>query len=106
MGQTKYAIDQLDYVIENGKKQDYPLIGFVYYSRARAYGLRGQRSRAISDYKHAIESNPKYLKAYGPLIDLYIKQGEKDKALLILEESLKLMPKSKSLLKRQRLLRK
>jgi len=67
---------------------------------AWALGESGQADEAIKHYQLAIHAKPKYTPAYAKLSDLYMELNKPEEARNILQQGLKVNPKS-SILKRR-----
>ncbi|CCE24393.1 tetratricopeptide repeat protein [Methylotuvimicrobium alcaliphilum] len=100
----KSGIGEFSYVLAHAKGQPFPLRSFVYLNRAKLHEISGDIIKSIEDYSFSIKSNPKYVKAYVGLIDLYIKIGDKEQAAITLKKGLHNAPKSNILLKKKKML--
>ena len=90
------ARTNFEYMVNHTDKS-FVLLTDVYYRLGEVYKMRNNFSEASKQYSKSIELNPKYVKPYRGLSDIYIKSGQFDKAIEILEAGLKKKPKSKSL---------
>lgn len=81
---------------------DFRLMHEVYFNIATTAPRVGKPGEAITALQKAIQLNPKYTRAYGALSDIYREQGDREKALEVVEKGLKEVPKSKGLLRRKK----
>jgi tetratricopeptide (TPR) repeat protein len=65
----------------------------VYDSRGRAYGMKGDLDKAISEFDHAIQLNPEDALAFGLRGKAYLEKKELDKAIADLSKAILLDPK-------------
>ena len=61
---------------------------------------QGHIAAAVEHYRAAIKAKPDYIKAYSQLADLYMDSGRIEDARKVLEEGLRIKPKSRSLKRR------
>lgn len=79
------------------RSQTYSLLGTAYL------GL-GNVAAAIDAYNTSIEANKKNIRSYRALADIYLDSGDLDSASSIVDKGLAISPKSKSLLRRKKLI--
>ncbi|MDH5436545.1 MAG: tetratricopeptide repeat protein [Gammaproteobacteria bacterium] len=72
----------------------------VYFQLGNVYKMQKDFTQAAVHYNKSIDLNKKYTKPYKALSDIFIKAGEFEKAIEVLERGLKHKPKSKSLNRR------
>src|SRR5215813_3474842 len=56
-------------------------LAVAYYYRATAYRIEGRTERAIQDYDHAIELDPKYASAYNDRGTIYFQKAQPNRAI-------------------------
>src|SRR5215467_9865451 len=56
-------------------------LAVAYYYRATAYRVEGRTERAIQDYDHAIELDPKYASAYNDRGTIYFQKAQPNRAI-------------------------
>ena len=77
-GRAKVALKVIEDVIDQKIKRQIA----IYFFRGVAYGIKGQYSEAITDYKKAIEINPRYAETYINRGFAYAKgKGQYDQAI-------------------------
>lgn len=93
------AVKEFDYVLGHVNK-DFVLLPEVYTNRASALKLLKKNGEAMQNLEEALRRDPKHVKAYGLLADLYVEQNDKEKALSLITEALRVKPGVKSLTRR------
>lgn len=78
---------------------DFPLRPLIYYEAGDTFLKIEEYGKAENQFLNAIKINPKFTKPYLSLSRLYIKQGNKTKAIEMIERGLKQKPSSKALKK-------
>jgi tetratricopeptide (TPR) repeat protein len=91
------------------KNPDCPLRADAYLNLGKAQLLKtrrhqGSAPQAALNFSRALELKPTYLDAYYALSDLYVEEGNKQKALSVVEDGLRHVPEAKGLLRRFRAL--
>lgn len=84
------------------RPEAYTKLGAVSLDLARATHNVQYDGEAVASFNSALEINPRYIPPYRYLSDYYADHGEKGKALKIVKEGLKYVPKSRSLKRRER----
>ena len=80
---------------------DFALMPEIYMYRGITYGLMDRAGQAVADLQKAISMNPKLVRAYNELADLYeTKLSQRGKALEIVTEGLRHNPDVKSMQRR------
>lgn len=92
-------IDNLDYMISHAE-QSSALMPEIYFTKGRVLTLDGRNGEAAKEFFHAIQLKPDYVDPYAALADFYSGVGKKQDALKILEEGLRQVPGSRSLVRR------
>lgn len=98
-GLLTQVMNEFDYVI-NHVRPDFPLLSDLYLYRSDAQRLNKNDAAALSDAIRSISIDARQTRAYLVAADLYIKGGNKDKALSILTDGLSQLPENQSLRKR------
>lgn len=93
------ARNNFDYMVK-AEKPDFALRSELYSNRGEVFRLMGKLGEAIKDLNQAMSINPKVVKPYLQLADLY--EGSKDRvrALEVTTEGLHNIPNSKALQRR------
>ncbi|MEZ0154843.1 MAG: tetratricopeptide repeat protein [Candidatus Reddybacter sp.] len=76
------------YWISHSKNPNFGLLPYLHTGLAGLYFEMGKRLEAIQEYNLALHKNPKYLKAYKGLIDVYIDLGDLESAQKYLDHAL------------------
>lgn len=92
------ALGGIDYVLERAEK-DFYLFPEMHLKKGEIYVLMKEHPKAISEFRIAIELNPKYIPPYYHLARLYNEIGNKEEAVKTLETGLDINPNSKLLRK-------
>lgn len=93
LGDFNYSIGKLP--------PDFALMPEIHMYRGITHSLMGRNGEALTDLQRAVGMNPKLVKAYNELADLYeIKLTQRDKALEIVTEGLRHNPGTTSLQRR------
>ncbi len=82
------------------RPEAYTKLGAVSLDLARITRNLQYDGEAVASFNSALEINPRYVPPYRYLSDFYADQGKKEKALEIVKEGLKYVPKSRSLKRR------
>ena len=108
----KYGIQEYTYVLDRTTDYHKPLMPFIYVQRARLYisrvdlvpdaNIYEDMTLAIDDYKAAIKINPKFVRAYVDLIEVYARLKDRAGMITILKIGLENIPESKTLLKKKK----
>ena len=93
------ARTNFEYMVEHTDKS-FSYLTDVHFQLGNVYKMQKNYSQAAKEYNKSIELNKKYTKPYKALSDIFVKSGQFEKAIEILEEGLKNKPKSKSLKRR------
>jgi tetratricopeptide (TPR) repeat protein len=93
------AYGNLSYMV-NHAAASFILMPEVYINRGQTLALMNRDGEAIADLERATELNPKADRAYMLLADLWAKLKQHDKALAVVTEGLRQIPKSKALMHR------
>ena len=103
-GQAEGAINSV--IVEwDQKNPDCPLRADAYLNLGKAQLLKTRRhhgapAQAALNFSRALELKPDYVDAYDALSDLYREEGNKRKALSVVEDGLRHVPDAKGLLRR------
>lgn len=95
------AIIEFDYMVRH-LVPDSPLAPQIYLSRATALALSNRKPEAVRDMIQAITLDPKFVRGYGALADLYSDVHQRGKALETVVEGLRQIPDSPTLKRRYR----
>jgi len=90
------AEDHLSYTISHVR--DFPFRSTVFVKLGTVYEMQGNMSKAIEHYYEAIKIQSGNVYAYRALADAYWKMGNKVQANKIIDEGIKIKPKSRLLL--------
>lgn len=93
------AVSEIGRVAKN-MPNDFPLAGEIYLNLGIVHKLMKKDGAAAVDFVKAIEHDPKQVQAYLNLAAIYIKGGNKAKALEVVTNGLSHVPKSKGLQKK------
>lgn len=93
------VISNLGYMVTHAE-QSSALMPEIYLQRGITYSLLKKPSEALADLQKAIDLNPKLMRAYLVLADLYEELKLRDKALATVTEGLRHAPLSKPLQRR------
>lgn len=93
------SLPEFGYMIKNAEPTS-SLMPEVYLGRGTALWKLGRNAEAIADFLKASELNPKYPRTYATLVEFYMENKLKAKALDTLTEGLKHIPDSKMLQRR------
>ncbi|MBI1285826.1 MAG: hypothetical protein GC183_16090 [Thiobacillus sp.] len=96
----KEAIGDIDYVLNKNPPATFPPLAEIYTTRARILFKLDRPGEAAADLVRATSLKPVYQPAYTQLSDYYLKIGQKDKAVAILEEGVANDPSPTSLLRK------
>lgn len=103
-GDKRYSLQNAlgDFNYSVGKlPPDFALMPEIHMYRGITYGLMGRQGEAVADLQKAIGMNPKLVRAYNELADLYEgKLSQPGKALEIVTEGLRHNPDVKSMQRR------
>lgn len=97
--QLNAAMSEIDYV-ELSSKPNFRLLPHIFKTKADIFLELKKVGNAITYLNKAIQLNPKFVPAYTRLADIYYEQGEKDEALKLINQALKIKPHSRALNKR------
>ncbi|MEZ0186522.1 MAG: type IV pilus biogenesis/stability protein PilW [Candidatus Reddybacter sp.] len=76
------------YWISHSKNPNFGLLPYLHTGLGGLYFEMGKRLEAINEYNIALSKNPKYLKAYKGIIDVYISIGDLTNAQHYLDRAL------------------
>jgi len=93
------AINNFDYVLEH-TAADYVMRGEVHVAKGRALNLAGRKSAAVAEFNKALRYELGAPDAYQAMADHYRETGNKEKALEMATEGLRLNPDSRGLKRR------
>lgn len=93
------ALPEIDYVAKD-MPPDFALAGDIHLNRGIALQLMKRDSLAIIDFYKSIEHDPKQVRAYIAIADMYLKSNNKSKALESITNGLRNVPDSKNLQKK------
>jgi len=93
------AIKQFDYIGKHAPSS-FVLMPENYYNRGMAMKRQKNISGALDSFQRSIRLNKKYTRAYAAISDIYSESGNKNDAKIILQQGLKVVPKSKALNRR------
>ena len=93
------AIKQFNY-IEKHAPQSFALMPENYYNRGKAMKRMKDISGALESFHKSIQLNKKYTRSYAAISDIYADSGNKADALKIVQQGLKVVPRSKALNRR------
>lgn len=93
------AIKQFNYVGKHAP-QSFALMPENYYNRGKAMKRMKDISGALESFHKSIQLNKRYTRAYAAISDIYADSGNKADALKIVQQGLKIVPKSKALKRR------
>ncbi len=94
------ALDDFNYSVGH-LKPDFKLMPEIYFYRGTTYKLLSRNGEAVGDFIKTISLDPKYVKAYSELADVYAsKLSQRGKALEIVTEGLRHNPGVKALQRR------
>lgn len=97
----RLAHANLEYMV-NHASPGYSLMPDVYFRLGEVHRFAGRVGNAKASYDKSIELNPRVASAYGGLADLYLKSGQRAKALEVVSEGLRYNPDTRSLQRRYR----
>ncbi len=95
----KEAKGEFDYIAQR-LKPDFTMGAELYSNRAEVLSLMGKVGEAIIDLNKALSINPKMVKPYLQLANLYEKAKDRTRSLGVVTEGLKHVPDSKALQRR------
>lgn len=95
----KSALTEFGYMIDHAAPT-YSLMPEVYLNRGTAFSKLGKINEAMSDFRKAIELNPRLPKAYTMMADFCVEKKLQDMALATITEGLRYAPNSKMLQRR------
>lgn len=90
------ALDQFDYVLER-MSNNFPLEPEVHVLKGDTLYLLGRTGDAMSEYNQAIAIKPDYLKSYRNEAKMLQEIGQIPQAIAVIEQGLKVKPRSRSL---------
>jgi tetratricopeptide (TPR) repeat protein len=90
---------EFDYII-NRMKPDFTMGADLYSDRGGVFNLMGRLGDAINDFNKALSIDPKMVRPYLELADLYEKAKNRTRALEVTTAGLRLLPDSKALQRR------
>jgi tetratricopeptide (TPR) repeat protein len=93
------AKGEFDY-IANTMKPDFTMGADLYSNRGEVLRLMGKVSEAINDFIKALSIDPKIVKPYLQLADLYEKAKDRTRSLEVTTEGLRHLPESRALQRR------
>ena len=93
------AIKQFNYIGQHAPTT-FSLMPENYYNLGKAKKLMKDISGALESFQRSIKLNKKYTRAYAAISDIYVDSGNKVEALKIIQQGLKVTPKSKALKRR------
>lgn len=79
------ALRDIQYVLNKNPPETFKPLAEIYTTRARILVSLNRSGEAVGDLMRAIKLQPSYQRAYAQLSDIYIHIGQKDKAILTLE---------------------
>jgi tetratricopeptide (TPR) repeat protein len=82
----RYALANVDYVLNYNPPSSFSLLPEIYTSRGRILLKQGKTGNAVADLMKAIDLKPDYEPAYIQLSELYLSIGQKEKAISFLEK--------------------
>lgn len=97
----KIALDNINYS-QNNSTPDFILLSEMALKKGQVLERMGQSGEAEIQYHKAIEYQADYAPAYTELSDLYVKAGQRDKALEMVQKGLEMAPKYEPLLRRSK----
>lgn len=80
------AIGDIDYVLNKNPSATFAPLGDIYNTRARILFKMDRPGEALADLIKATSLQPAHQQAYAQLSDYYLKIGQKDKAISVLEQ--------------------
>jgi len=93
------AIKQFNYIGKHAP-QSFVLMPENYYNRGKAMKRLKDISGALESFYKSIQLNKRYTRSYAAISDIYADSGNKADALKIIQQGLKVVPKSKALNRR------
>lgn len=90
------ATNELSYVLKYNPK--FPIRSTVLLKRGKAFEEWDKLDKAMADYQEAMHIKPNNTRAYTAVAGIYLKLNNKTEALNIINQGLKIKPKSKLLL--------
>lgn len=87
-GKLEQALGDIDYVLRANDDPKFIFLPEIYTTKARILFKLKKSSDAILWLQKAIDANPRYMPAYARLSDYYLDQGDKSKAVKILEKGI------------------
>ncbi|MDP1680587.1 MAG: hypothetical protein Q8L39_02270 [Burkholderiales bacterium] len=100
-GGLEAALNEIDYTLKNASP-DFSLLPDIYFNHGVANSYLKRDAEALKDLSKAIEKNPRLVKAYNLMADIYEGIKQKQKALESVTLGLQHNPDAKSLQKRYR----
>jgi len=94
------ALRDIQYVLNKNPPETFQPLAEIYTTRARILFSLNRSGEAIGDLIRAINLQPGYERAYAQLSDIYIHIGQKDKAILTLENGIENNESPKLLLRK------
>jgi tetratricopeptide (TPR) repeat protein len=99
------AVNEISYMI-NAARPGFALLPKMLVERGGVYEKQNDIAKASADYLEAKKIKPNYTPAYAAISDMYKKSGDVENAHKILEEGLAVMPNSKMLKRRLKIISK
>ena len=93
------AMSNFNYMV-NAEKPDFALGAELYSDRGEVFKLMGKRGEAARDFNQALSINPRIVKPYLQLADLYVADKSAKHALETVTEGLRHIPDSTALQRR------
>jgi tetratricopeptide (TPR) repeat protein len=93
------AVAGMDYLVKS-HKPDFPLRAEMYSNRGEVYKLMGRPGEAVKDLNQAVASDPRMVRPYLQLADIYVKGKSASRALETVSEGLRHVPDSTALQRR------
>ena len=96
------VLNEVAYVEGHSQNKKHALFPKIYLLKAKAYADLGKTADALIYFEKSIAANKKFVHGYLALSKYYQKIGNKQKALVIVEQGLKYKPTSKGLNRRKK----